>query len=450
MNRTEKWNRISWTRNLESMIRIKSFILILIALYMVPALYGQTEALSISVALEKALESNYGLVISRADVEIAQINNNWGNAGRYPTIGFDASDNISYDLQDGVLSNRISAGAGLNWILFDGFRVNLTKSKLENLEELTSGRFSVLVESTIEEIILAYYNVLLQQERLKVLNTVMELSSDRYQYELTRQALGGSVTYNVLQAKNVYLTDKANFMNQEVVIRNSVRNLNFMMGEDPANTWVFNESFEADTTSYILGDLRSKMESSNQILKNQYTNLLLQQYETSLKEAAYYPTISLGGGMDYSHSLSKASGASSMINQALSPYGSIRLSFDIYSAGVRRRSVEIARINEEVAQVEIDQMQHALTNELFNLYDYFGVRVALLNVANENLDAAQLNLSISEEKYKSGVINSFNYRDVQLIYLGAALGRLQAIYNLIDSKTRLTRITGGFLGVSGG
>ncbi len=100
----------------------------------------------------------------------------------------------------------------------------------------------------------------------------------------------------------------------------------------------------------------------------------------------------------------------------------MRLSFDIYSAGVRKRSVEIARINEEMAQVEISEMEHALTNELFNLVDYYGVRVELLNVANENLAAAELNLSISEEKYRSGVINSFNFRDVQLIYLNAALG----------------------------
>ena len=76
----------------------------------------------------------------------------------------------------------------------------------------------------------------------------------------------------------------------------------------------------------------------------------------------------------------------------------------------------------------------------------FDVRMELLNVANENMAAAELNLSISEEKYRSGVINSFNYRDVQLIYLNAALRRLQSIYDLIDSKTRLTRITGGFLG----
>jgi outer membrane protein TolC len=108
--------------------------------------------------------------------------------------------------------------------------------------------------------------------------------------------------------------------------------------------------------------------------------------------------------------------------------------------------VEIARINEDIAKVEVDQMEHALTNELFNLFDYHEVRLELLNVASENLEAAELNLSISEDKYRSGVINSFNYRDIQLIYLSVSYQRLQAVYNLIGSKAGLTRITGGFLG----
>ncbi len=408
---------------------------------------GQGNQLTLYSAIEKALQNNYGVIISRADREIADINNDWGNAGRYPTIGFDASDNNSYGLTNNTYTNRLSAGLDLNWNIFNGFSVSITKSKLENLEEISSGRLMVMIENTVEDIILTYYNVLLQKERLDVLKKVMELSSDRYQYEMQRQSLGGSVTYNVLQAKNVYLTDKANFMSQEVLVRNAIRNLNYIMGEYAVNTWDFVESFEPKTTSYNLQDLLSKMRSSNQTLKNQYTNLLLQQNETALKESSYFPSLSLGAGMDFNQTWSGVSGADVAGNQSASPYGNLRLSYDIYTAGVRKRALQVARINEEVAQVEIDQMEHALTNELLNLFDYYEVRVELLNVARENMEAAELNLSISEEKYRSGVINSFNYRDVQLIYLNAALGRLQAIYNLIDSNTQLTRITGGFLGI---
>jgi outer membrane protein TolC len=187
------------------------------------------------------------------------------------------------------------------------------------------------------------------------------------------------------------------------------------------------------------------MKSNNQVLRNQYTNLVLKEKETAIKRSSYAPTISIGTGVDASQSWTGTSGNPFSSNGSISPYGNLRLSFDIYSAGVRKRSLEIARINEDIARVEIDEMEHALTNELFNLFDYYGVRIQLLNVANENLEAAQLNLSISEEKYKSGVINSFNYRDVQLIYLNAALQRLHAVNNLIISRTQLTRITGGFL-----
>lgn len=428
------------------MISKKIVTYLLAVMLMAAPVWGQEQTLTLSSALEQALENNYGLIISRADLQVAEINNNWGTAGRYPTIGFDASDNNNYELNNSIYTNRLSAGVGLNWVLFDGFRVNITKSKLENLEDFTSGILAMQVESTIEDIILGYYNVLLQKEQLKVLEIIMNLSDDRYQYELKKQSLGGSVTYNVLQAQNVYLTDKANHMNQEMLVRNSVRNLNYMMGLESSQTWEFTEAFEADTSNYLLADLLSKMKSDNQSLKNQYTSLLLKENETALQQSAYYPSISLGAGMDYGHTWAYSGGAQSLNAETLTPYGNVRLSFDIYSAGVRKRGVEIARINEEVANIEIRQIEHALTNELFNLFDFHEVRLELLNVAAENMEAAELNLSISEDKYRSGVINSFNYRDVQLIYLSVSYQRLRAVYNLIGSQAGLTRITGGFLG----
>ncbi len=428
------------------MIALKKTIYVLSILFIANLAKGQDNNLTLSSALEQALENNYGLIISRADVQVAEINNNWGTAGRYPTIGFDISDNNNYELNNSLYTNRLSTGIGLDWLLFDGFRVKVTKTKLDNLKDLTAGQLAVQVESTIEDIILVYYSVLLQKEQLKVLETVMQLSDDRYQYELKKKSLGGSVTYNVLQAKNVYLTDKANFLNQEMQVRNTTRNLNFLMGVDPAVSWEFTEAFEADTSEFILADLISKMKADNQSLKNQYTGLLLRENETSLQKSSFYPSVSLGAGLDYGHTWAYSGGAQTFNNETILPYGNVRLSFDIYSAGVRKRGVEIARINEEVAKVEIDQMEHALTNELFNLFDFHEVRLELLNVANENLEAAELNLSISEDKYRSGVINSFNYRDVQLIYLSASYQRLQSIYNLIGSKAGLTRITGGFLG----
>ncbi len=424
---------------------LNKYIIALLILLFSIGLRAQDEDLSLSGALEKSLESNYGIIISKSDVKIAKINNNWGTAGRYPTIGFTATSANNYELIDTITTNRVAFGLNVNWTLFNGFRVKITKDKLEKLENLSKGRSGVVVENTIQDIVLAYYNILLQQKRLEVLNTLMKLSEDRYKYQQTKYEIGGSVTYDVLLAKNIYLDDKASFLNQEVIVKNVIRNLNFLLGEQPTVNWNFTEEFNSDTSEYILGDLMEKMMANNQTLQNQYANLLLQQDEINLQRSALYPRVSLSAGVDNSYSWRKPGSQPEQYTELLSPYGNVTLSYDIYSAGNRKRAIDIAKINEQISQVETEEMKHSLTNQLYNEFETYNLRKVLLNVSSESLEAAELNLQIAEEKFKSGVINSFNYRDIQLNYLNSAINQLQSIYNLIYSNTTLTRLTGGFL-----
>jgi len=84
------------------------------------------------------------------------------------------------------------------------------------------------------------------------------------------------------------------------------------MGLEPTQTWSFDEVFEADSSDYIFGDLLTKMKSTNQILKNQYTALLLKENETSLRKASYYPTIPMGAGIDFGHNWAMSGGTQNL------------------------------------------------------------------------------------------------------------------------------------------
>ena len=90
-------------------------------------------------------------------------------------------------------------------------------------------------------------------------------------------------------------------------------------------------------------------------------------------------------------------------------------------------------------------MVHTLSNTLTQRLELYNIQKDLLIVADENLAAAKLNFQISEEKFKNGAINSFNFRDVQIIYLNASLQRLSSIYNLISTDTDLARLTGSIV-----
>jgi outer membrane protein len=104
--------------------------------------------------------------------------------------------------------------------------------------------------------------------------------------------------------------------------------------------------------------------------------------------------------------------------------------------------MEIAKIDEAIGLVEADEMKHELNNSLSKLYEFYLLRQELLTLAFENLEAARLNLQLSKERFESGAINSFNYRDVQISYITIAQRQLEAVYNFIDAQTALLRMTG--------
>jgi outer membrane protein TolC len=126
-------------------------------------------------------------------------------------------------------------------------------------------------------------------------------------------------------------------------------------------------------------------------------------------------------------------------------YGNFALSFNLFNGGNTRRAIKEARINEKIGNIEIAQLTQTLENQLVNQYELYEIRKQLLEVADVNLESAKLNLAIATEKYRSGTINVFNFRDVQLIFLNAAANKLNAIYDLIESDTELLRLTGGII-----
>ena len=99
----------------------------------------------------------------------------------------------------------------------------------------------------------------------------------------------------------------------------------------------------------------------------------------------------------------------------------------------------------EIGNIQIAQLKQTLENLLVNQYELYDIRGTLLDVAEVNLQSAKLNLEIATDKYRNGTINSFNFRDVQLIFLNASSRKLNAIYDLIDSQVELLRLTGGIV-----
>lgn len=425
---------------------MKIFQPLMILLLFAIGVNGQ-QKLSLADAIQAALENNYDLVIQRNDQLIAKEQNTWGAAGRYPYLNLtgDARYNYNINETDSYLQNVYSGGATLSWTLFDGFSVFFNKQRLTELENLSGENTALLVEGTIQSVILAYYSALLEKEKLNVYRDVMQLSEDLYKKASFQKEIGSAVTYDVLQAQNAYLADKARFLVQQVNYRTAIRDLNFLMAVTDGGEPELTDKFEAMPVEYKLADLAEAMKANNRSLKSQYINQSLLKNAVALAKSDFYPTLSFNGGatatrtgIDYESTDAKWSNMNNY-------YGNFTLSFNLYGGGAKRRALKIAEINRESADVGLQQMTHVLDSQLQNVYEFYLVRRELLDVVRENIAAAKLNLQISREKYESGSISSFNFRDVQIIYLNSAVAELEAVYNFIDVQTSLLRLTGGIV-----
>lgn len=409
--------------------------------------YFAQEKLTLSDAIKLGLENNYDVRIAKKDLQIADENNSWGTAGRYPTIDVSLTSVNRFDDTgtNEVSTNSLVPSATLNWTLFNGFKIYNTKDRLENIYNLTEGNVAFLVENRIQSIILGYYNVLLQKEKLNVFEEVEKLSRDRYDRAQLSKEIGSSVSYEVLQAKNSWLEDRSTYLSQKLILDNSIRSLNLLIGEKNDKTYDFIDDFSVLENQYLFDDLKNKMLANNRTLKNQYINQMISEKNIDIARDDFYPTLRLNAGYDYENSNQTINNLPKVNTKGYDYYANLVLGWNIFNGTNTKRALEIAKIENEISKIETEQIEHSLTNTLSQLFELYNIRKELLIVANENLEAAKLNLEISQEKFKNGSISSFNFRDIQIIFLNASVQKLNAIYNLKETDTELARITGSII-----
>lgn len=446
-------NKQPATSNLQTVfLRIVSMFL-----FFLLVISGQSQTiLSLDSAIIIGLENNFQIRISKEQYNIVELNNRWGTVGRFPSINLGVSsinrydntpvfDTMAFEYARGdQYTNSLTPNANLQWLLFDGLSVSMNKRKLELLEAYSMGYSTIVVENTIQSIILGYYLALLEEERSKVLESVKGLSGDRYNYEMLRKDIGSSVTFDVLQAKNSFLSDSTNYLLQQLRVKNAFLRLNLLLGEPPEVSFILVDSFKVELQYYELDDLMNKMLASNRTLLNQYVNQEILKKDVSIAKSDMWPTLAMNAGADYTqgwYDWEKRQNNTYLFDY----YANFTLSFNLFNGGNTRRAIESAKISEKIGEIEIQQATQTLENLLVNQFDLYSIRRQLIEVAEVNLESAELNMQIATEKYRNGTINSFNFRDVQLIFLNASSNKLNAIYDLIDSQVELLRLTGGII-----
>ncbi len=422
---------------------------ILIALCFGVVKFGfSQEQLSLPKALEIGLKQNFDIQLSLQTSSIASLNNTWEAAGRYPNIGIVGTSNYSNNLIKDNSPATLNSNLRLNtsWLLFGGMQVNINKSILNLQYNLAKGTESIQVENTIKEIILSYYSIVIEKRLYGVYSDLVKLSKDRYEREKMAYDMGGTDTYNLIQAESAYLTDQKQLIKQEQNLKALVYRINLVMNVELDTQWQIEDSIDLPSESYIFEDMQDKMLANNKNIKNQYINQQISEQNISLSKSALYPTIALNAEMGYgnTHINSALSSPSQSINSLNGGVG-ISLNYDIYKSGKIKRGIAISKINNEIESTKTEKMVQTLTNALMTTLDSYNFTKRLVEIGNRDIEVAKVNMDLSYEKYSNGSISSFDFRQTQVAYAQSIYSQSQMVYQLINSNTNLIQLIGGLV-----
>ncbi len=415
------------------------------------------EDITLETAIATGLEKNYSIRIAKNEYTIEQNNNTLGNAGFLPTLDLNASK--TYQVQDvelellssegtfpisrsGAKSDRFNASAEVNWTIFDGMKMFITKDKLSEME--SSGRLSnqIAIENTVAAIASAYYRIVLEQARYDVLVQTLDLSQRRVDYAKNRYELGKGAKVDYLTAQVDFNSDQTDLIVQREVLELARIDLNVLMGQDPKLNYNAIDSIIIHD-NLLYGDLEEKVLAMNPqlLLAINEQNISYTQYKEFV--SARYPSIDLGVSYGYGTSNNDAGQLRYSRTNGLT-YG-ISASWNIFDGFNTNRQIQNARIQQESSQLMKDEIEMQLLADLRKRFSNYTNSIALVKLEESNVGVAKENEEIAVDRYQLGVSTYLELREAQRNYVDAQTRLLDAMLVAKLAEIELLRLSGSIL-----
>lgn len=421
----------------------------IILLLLISSTLHAQQTLTVEDAINIALKHNYGIQTARNAAEAARINNTAGNAGMLPTAGVVGGANYglnnSYQkYSDGtdrsipnLSTTSLNAGVQLNWTLFDGGKMFVTKDKLTEIENLGGLQYKDKVLSTVFDIIAAYYDVVRQKQQLNAVQEVLNFNKERVKIADAGYIAGSMLKSDLLQAKIDMNITSENLVNQEYVAASSKKELNVLLGRNPETPFDVVETISVNYTP-DKNDIEKKLYDNNTsylILKKQTD---IAQLALKENEKAFLPSIDLKGGYYYNQTLN--SSGSTLNNRAFGPQVGATLNVPLYTAGENKRRIATSKIDIQNLQNSMEQTKLELNSTLQNALEMYDNQLKLLQIETENNTLAKENMETSLQRLRYGQAGSLEVHQAQEYFVQSSTRLINFQYNLKIAETKLKQL----------
>ena len=409
-------------------------------------LVGTTPAkeLSLSAALEVALDKNISIQQASNNTEVSQNTASLANAGLLPRVDLSTGTTITdatVQTAGGEVSStssRNTAGLNASYTLFKGLQGVNTYKLLKSQASSAELQEIMITEGTLMAVAQSYYSILMNYDNLIILREQMDVSRERLKQALDKNARGMSSTLQALAARVDFDSDSTSVLEAAYAYEEARSSLNLLLG------WDLNEVYEPVLVDRKFGEYDLALLNAEGLSGNvSYLLSQNQEFQSQLSLnttlGSVMPTVSFTGGYGLSQINPDVDLALDNADLALS--GGLSLSWNLFD-GRKAKSLRSAKILKKNSELNTLDARRSLTKDVDSAYRSYVKSLQVLELKQTNLESAQLNFDQTREYFRLGQVGSTQFRDSQVNLSRVKSSLSQARYSAYLDEMKLWQLTG--------
>lgn len=385
-------------------------------------------------AVRIGLANNHALSLIRDQTEQAALNRRAGLGPFLPTAAANANYGGEFRADD---TARTTVGVSANLQLFNGFQSMFAYRRLKALESAAGASEQAAVESTVESILSAYYDVARQKLQGAAIREALAVSQERAALARARQEVGAGSRLENLQAQADLNADSSSLMTQENTLRAAQIRLNGLLARDPGISFDVPDTIPVEA-SLPLDAWRAALPERNAEMRAARVQVTASEH--SLRESRGARLPSLSGGVGYNTAPEALNSAPSRGSDNVTY--NLSLTVPLFDGLRTHQNVGTSRINVRRQQTGLKQTEQDVRGSFTDAEGRYRSGLKQIALEERNLEVARLQADAARERYRVGASSPLEFRDAQQRLLDARVRLAGVRLATKQSELALKRLVG--------
>jgi outer membrane protein TolC len=412
------------------------------------------QELTFEQVVNRVLTHNYGIQLAKVDTEVAQNNNNPGNAGYLPTIDLEATQDftisdsrqeyITGDINEATNANNRSfnAGAMLNWTFFDGFKMFATDKKLDELEQMSELNLRASMEMKIYEVAVNYYTLLSLQEMEEIYQEAIELSQLRVDFTSSQYKNGAATKVQLLQAQLDLTADSSAYISNQQSKAEIQTTLNAILALPSEQEIVATSDWKEVEERTEWEDLSQTFLEQNTTIMQAKSKIAVSELSTKEAKSRFYPQLSFYANYNYGTSVNEVGFLKT--NRTIGSSFGITAKWSILNHLSRSTELKNKRLDEKRSELSYQNDSISGMADLRNYYKTLDFAQEKLSFEKRNISQTTSIVDITKQAFQAGSITPLELREIQYSAIQAKGRLLQAQLEYQTARLNISLLSGGF------